>query len=73
MVYQLIGKSMLISQVGVILPTNGEAENISKLIDDIENLKFDACILVIDDSSPDRTTEIVQEKQDPIPELERQT
>jgi len=63
MVYQLIGNSMLNSEVGVILPTYGEAENISKLIDDIENLKLDASILVVDDSSPDGTAEIVQKKQ----------
>ena len=69
MFYQLIGNSMLNSEVGVILPTYGEAENISKLIDDIENLKLDASILVIDDSSPDRTAEIVQEKQNQYPNI----
>jgi Glycosyltransferases involved in cell wall biogenesis len=68
-VYQLIGKSMSNSEVGVILPTYGEAENISKLIDDIENLKLDASILVIDDSSPDGTAEIVQEKQAQYPNI----
>jgi len=68
-VYQLIGKSTLNSEVGVILPTYGEAENISKLIDDIENLKLDASILVIDDSSPDGTAEIVQEKQNQYPNI----
>lgn len=69
MVYQLIGNSNLNSEVGVILPTYGEAENISKLIDDIENLKLDASILVIDDSSPDGTAEIVQEKQSQYPNI----
>jgi dolichol-phosphate mannosyltransferase len=49
--------------VGVILPTYREAENISKLIDDIESLQLNATILVIDDSSPDKTAQIVQEKQ----------
>ena len=58
MVYQLIGNSNLSSEIGVILPTYGEADNISKLIDDIENLKLDASILVIDDSSPDGTAQI---------------
>ena len=61
--YQLIGNSDLNSEVGVILPTYGEADNIAKLIDDIENLKLDVSILVIDDSSPDGTAEIVQQKQ----------
>jgi dolichol-phosphate mannosyltransferase len=50
-------------EVGIILPTYREAENISKLIDDIENLKLNSSILVIDDSSPDKTREIVEEKQ----------
>jgi dolichol-phosphate mannosyltransferase len=63
MSYQVIGNSMTGSEVGVILPTYGEAENIAKLIDDIENLKLNATILVIDDSSPDGTTEIVKQKQ----------
>ena len=63
MVYQLIGNSDLNSEVGVILPTYGEADNIAKLIDDIENLKLDVSILVIDDSSPDGTAELVLQKQ----------
>ena len=61
--YQLIGNSVLGSEVGVILPTYGEAENISNLIDDIESLNLNSTILVIDDSSPDKTAEIVQQKQ----------
>jgi len=63
MSYQSIGNSMSSSQVGVILPTYGEAENIGRIIDDIENLKINASILVIDDSSPDGTAEIVKQKQ----------
>lgn len=51
------------SEVGIILPTYREAENISRLIDDIENLNLISTILVIDDSSPDGTAEIVKEKQ----------
>jgi dolichol-phosphate mannosyltransferase len=69
MAYQLIGNSMINSEVGLILPTYGEAENISKLIEDIENLKIDASILVIDDSSPDGTAELVQEKQKKYPSI----
>jgi dolichol-phosphate mannosyltransferase len=61
--YQLIGHNMVSSQIGVILPTYREEDNISKLIDAIEDLKLDISILVIDDSSPDKTSEIVQEKQ----------
>ncbi|HUK84509.1 MAG TPA: polyprenol monophosphomannose synthase [Candidatus Acidoferrum sp.] len=61
--YQLIGNGELSSQIGIILPTYREEENISKLIEAIENLKLNASILVIDDSSPDGTAEIVKEKQ----------
>ena len=69
MTYHLIGNSMNCCEVGVILPTYGEAENISKLIDDIENLNLDASILVIDDSSPDGTAEIVKQKQTQYPNI----
>jgi dolichol-phosphate mannosyltransferase len=69
MVYQLIGNSDLNSEVGVILPTYGEADNIAKLIDDIENLKLDVSILVIDDSSPDGTAELVKQKQSEYPHI----
>ena len=69
MAYHLIGNSMTNSEVGVILPTYGEAENIAKLIEDIENLKLNASILVIDDSSPDGTAEIVREKQKKYPNI----
>jgi dolichol-phosphate mannosyltransferase len=69
MANQLIGNSMTNSEVGVILPTYGEADNISKLIDDIENLKLNATILVIDDFSPDRTAEIVKQKQSLYPNI----
>ncbi|MCW4028108.1 MAG: polyprenol monophosphomannose synthase [Candidatus Bathyarchaeota archaeon] len=63
MSYQSVANSLGSSEVGVILPTYGEADNIGHLIDDIENLNLDASILVIDDSSPDQTAEIVTEKQ----------
>jgi dolichol-phosphate mannosyltransferase len=51
------------SKIGVILPTYREAENIANLISDIEGLKLNASILVIDDLSPDKTAEIVREMQ----------
>ncbi len=52
------------SQVGVILPTYCEAQNIEKLIAEIENLPLDTSILVIDDSSPDGTADIVRKLQE---------
>lgn len=61
--YQLIGNNLIASKIGIILPTYREEDNIYKLIDAVEDLKLDASILVIDDSSPDRTAEIVQVKQ----------
>lgn len=61
--YQLTGNFRINSKVGVILPTYGEAENIANIINDIENLKLNTSILVIDDLSPDGTAEIVREMQ----------
>ena len=62
--YQLIGNNSAVgSEIGIILPTYREADNISNLIEDIEDLKLNASILVIDDSSPDETEKIVKEKQ----------
>jgi dolichol-phosphate mannosyltransferase len=63
MSYHLVGNTVFESEVGVILPTYGEADNIGRLIDDIENLNLNAMLLVIDDSSADGTQEIVQQKQ----------
>jgi dolichol-phosphate mannosyltransferase len=43
-----------------MLPTYNEAENIENLIREIEQLKLDLMIIVIDDSSPDGTAEIAR-------------
>jgi dolichol-phosphate mannosyltransferase len=51
------------SEVGLILPTYCEAANIQKIISEIESLNLDISILVIDDSSPDKTAEIVRNLQ----------
>lgn len=67
--YRIIGNAAEPTVIGVILPTYGEAQNIARLIDDIENLKLNATILVIDDSSPDGTAAIVQQKQAQYPNL----
>jgi dolichol-phosphate mannosyltransferase len=63
MSFELIGEVLVGSEIGLILPTYREADNIGRLIDDIENLHLKASILVIDDSSPDKTVEIVRQKQ----------
>jgi dolichol-phosphate mannosyltransferase len=51
------------SEVGIILPTYCEVGNIGKLVDEIENLDLNLSILVIDDSSPDGTADIVRALQ----------
>jgi len=63
MSYQLKGALRGLSDVGVILPTYREAENISNLVDEIENLPLKTSILVVDDSSPDRTADVVKNLQ----------
>jgi dolichol-phosphate mannosyltransferase len=51
------------SEVGIILPTYCEAENITKLIDEIESLDLNISVLLIDDSSPDGTANLVRTLQ----------
>ncbi len=60
MFHQLTGNMAVKSKVGVILPTYCEAQNIEKLITEIENLPLDTSILVVDDSSADGTADIVK-------------
>jgi dolichol-phosphate mannosyltransferase len=55
--------SLTNSDVGIILPTYCEAANIEKLIEEIESLELNACVLVIDDSSHDGTSNIVRKIQ----------
>jgi len=57
------GNLNMVSEVGVILPTYCEASNIKNLIEEIESLNLNVSILVIDDSSPDGTAEIVRNLQ----------
>jgi len=62
--FELIeGNLEINSEIGVILPTYCEAANIKKLIGEIENLNMNISILVIDDSSPDGTANIVRSLQ----------
>lgn len=51
------------SEVGIMLPTYCEAANIEKLILELENSDFNPSILVIDDSSPDGTADVVRTLQ----------
>ena len=47
----------------VLLPTFCESENIKNLIHEIQNLKLNLTITVVDDSSPDGTANIVKKLQ----------
>jgi len=51
------------SEVGFILPTYCEVANIEKLVHEIEGLNLNISILVIDDSSPDHTADLVRRLQ----------
>lgn len=49
--------------IAVMLPTYREAQNIENLIREIQTLNLNTLILVIDDSSPDGTANIVRQLQ----------
>ena len=49
--------------VAIMLPTYREAQNIESLIRDIQKLNLNSSIIVIDDSSPDGTADIVRKLQ----------
>jgi dolichol-phosphate mannosyltransferase len=69
MLRQVEGDLGVRSNVGVILPTYCEAQNIARLIAEIEDLPLKTSILVIDDSSPDGTAKITAELQHKYPNL----
>ncbi len=45
----------------IVIPTYNEAENIKKLLDDIFSLGLDLDVVVVDDSSPDKTADAVEQ------------
>jgi dolichol-phosphate mannosyltransferase len=51
------------SEIGIILPTYCEADNVGRLIPELESLNLNASILVIDDSSPDGTADLIRKLQ----------
>jgi dolichol-phosphate mannosyltransferase len=57
------------TSTAVILPTYCEAENIESLVHRIENLRINPTILVVDDSSPDETGNIVRKLQEEYPNI----
>ena len=48
------------SKVFVVIPTYNEAENITGIIEVIQDLRQNFTIIVVDDGSPDRTAEIAE-------------
>lgn len=60
---QVEGNLGIDSEVGFILPTYCEVANIEKLVHEIEGLNLNISILVIDDSSPDHTADLVRRLQ----------
>lgn len=48
----------------VIIPTYNEMENIAAMLEKVVSLNADFDVLVVDDDSPDRTANIVKEKQE---------
>ncbi|MEQ9289941.1 MAG: polyprenol monophosphomannose synthase [Cyclobacteriaceae bacterium] len=53
----------------VIIPTYNEKENIADIIRSVFNLEHGFHILIIDDNSPDQTSQIVQKLQEEYPNL----
>jgi dolichol-phosphate mannosyltransferase len=51
-------------KIAVVLPTYCEAENIESLIRELQELKLNLLIAVIDDSSPDGTADMVKKLQE---------
>lgn len=47
--------------MAIILPTYCEAENLKDIIHAVESLNLNSTLLVVDDSSPDETKDIVEE------------
>ncbi len=53
----------------VIIPTYNERGNIENILDAVMDLKEDFHVLVVDDSSPDGTADLVRKKQEEHPAL----
>jgi len=57
------GNTNIHSDIGIILPTYCEADNVGRLIPELESLDLDTSILVVDDSSPDGTADLIRKLQ----------
>lgn len=45
----------------IVIPTHNEVNNIKKLLDEIFSLNLNLDVVVVDDSSPDKTADVVEE------------
>jgi dolichol-phosphate mannosyltransferase len=63
-VYLRIKSKPPLSDSLVIIPTYNEKENIAKMIDTVFNLSYSFHLLIVDDGSPDGTSDIVKSLQD---------
>ena len=48
-------------QIGVVIPTYNEADNLPKLVSALFTLPLDLCLLIVDDNSPDGTGHLAEE------------
>jgi dolichol-phosphate mannosyltransferase len=58
-----------VSQKLVIIPTYNECGNIENILDAVMNLNAGFHVLVVDDSSPDGTADLVRKKQEQYPRV----
>ena len=59
-VYQTTNAKFQNGTIDVVLPTYCEVGNIENLIRDLQELKLNLLVTVIDDSSPDGTAEVMK-------------
>lgn len=64
-----VGNLNFTADVGILLATYCEATNIERLIVEIEGLPINSQILVVDDSSPDGTADLVSRLQKKYPNI----
>lgn len=65
----LRSKVNIVTQKIVIIPTYNEKENIQNMLDTVFSLHKDIDVLIVDDNSPDGTSDIVNENKSKYPGL----
>ena len=64
---QAVDNPALKHTVGILLPTYCEASNLERIVENIESLPLKSELLIVDDSSPDGTSDVVRSLQKNIP------